>query len=171
MREVSFSKINTYLKDLVQKSTVIKDYIGISRIELQNRLVSSKLKVKDPFFVLYEYSGRLHGNKQRTFGSRELSFCILFRCKPDDVPAQEQAINLAEVYGLEFISRMKWDSTTHQHKWLAEIFSKNSVSFSSVEYEFANGLFGMEFSFELETKDPLSVDSTLWNDGKDFCKF
>lgn len=171
MREVSFAKINSYFKEMVSKSTVIKDYIGISNMEINNKLVSGKYRLEDPFLVLYEYSGKLKGNQQRTLGSRDISFCILFRCKPGDFSGQEKAIDLAEIYGLEILSRIRWDSTTHQYNWLSAFFPKDNISFSTVEYEFANGLFGMEFSFELETIDSLSLNPQLWNDEKDLCAF
>lgn len=170
-REVSYKKIKDYLEGLVEKTDYIKGFVGSSRTELANKL-SSRSKLEDPFLVFFGYGGRLEGNnKQRTLGSRNLSFSILFRCKADNYLAQENAYDLGEIYGLNLIARIHWEATHQQHKWLARVFDKDNVEWGNVEYETANGLFGCEFSFSLPTKDPLVVDSDFWNDRNDFCNY
>lgn len=163
---VSYSTISNYFKDLINKTPYIKSYIGSSRTELQNKL-TSRIKIEDPFFVLWGYGGKLEGNnKQRTQGCRSINFSILFRIKPDDYTAQEDAYDKAELYGLNIIARIYQESCIKKYGWLSN-FDKDAVSWEPVEYQTANGLFGVEFSLLIPTKDPLTIDYSFWADIKD----
>ena len=169
-REVSFQKVNDYFRDLVSKTDYIKKFFSISPEELVNDLNSGQ-ESEFPILVLFGYEAKLNGNQQRTFGTRTITFSILFNCKPDDYRGQEKAINDAEVYGLNFLSRINLDSKVHTYPWLANVFDKDSVVFDVVQYENAKTLFGIEFSFDLSIKDPLSAKEAFWNDVTDFCNY
>lgn len=165
----NFKQINDYFAYLVSKAPAIKNFVSVSDRELQSRL-SKTTKEDDPFLVLFGYEGKLDGNNQRTIGTRTVSFAILFRVSdPNDYAGQYDKINQAEEIGLQVLSRINQDSHPKSNvSWLHNAFQKDSVKFSEVTYETANGLFGCEFHFDIEVKNPLIADSLFWTD-KDFC--
>lgn len=80
-----------------------------------------------------------------------------------------EKFNQAENLGLQVLSRINQDShPSSDVDWLRGSFQKNSVKFSEVTYDTANGLFGCEFHFDLEMKNPLTADNDFWLD-KGFC--
>lgn len=164
-----FTKINDYLAALVAATDHIKKYISVSEKELLSVLSKTK-KEDDPFMVFFGYEGKLMGNNQRTIGTRTVSFSILYRVSdPNDYAGQYTKINLAEHIGLQVLSRINQDShPSSDQAWLHNAFQKDSVKFSEVAYQTANGLFGCEFHFDLEVKNPLTADPDFWLD-KDFC--
>ncbi|MDD3772104.1 MAG: hypothetical protein RBT46_09050 [Weeksellaceae bacterium] len=88
---------------------------------------------------------------------------------PNDFSGQYEKINQAEEIGLQVLSRINQDSHPNSGiDWLVNSFRKESVKFSEIFYETANGLFGCEFHFDLDVKNPLKADSSFWAD-KDFC--
>lgn len=164
-----FKKVNDYFSYLVSQAPAIKKFISVSERELQS-VLSKTTKQDDPFLVLFGYEGTLDGNNQRTIGTRTVSFAILFRVTdPNNFADQYSKINQAEEIGLQVLSRINQDSHPSAGiNWLMNSFKKDSVKFSEVTYETANGLFGCEFHFDLEVKNPLTADSDFWLD-RDFC--
>lgn len=164
-----FEKLNTYLAYLVANTNHIKKFISVSESELLS-VLGKTTKEDDPFLVFFSYEGKLDGNKQRTIGTRTVSFSILYRVLPgNDFADQYAKTNQAEKIGLQVLARINQDShPSSPEKWLHNAFQKDSVKFSEVFYESAHGLFGCEFHFDLEIKDPLIADSSFWLD-RDFC--
>lgn len=165
----NFKQINDYFAYLVSQAPAIKIFVSVSENELLHTL-SKSTKTEVPLLVLFGYEGKLDGNQQRTVGTRTVSFAILFRVTdPNDYSDQYDKINQAENVGLQVLSRINQDShPTSDVDWLHGSFQKNSVKFSEVTYDTANGLFGCEFHFDLEMKNPLTADNDFWLD-KGFC--
>lgn len=166
--QANFKKINDYFAGLVDATDKVKKFISVSERELMTAL-NKTTKTDDPFLVLFGYEGKLNGNNQRTIGVRTVSFSILFRvADANDFADQYEKINQAEEIGLQFLSRINYDSRSGEVDWLFNAFRKESVSFSEVSYQTASGLFGCEFHFDIEVKNPLIADNNFWTD-KDFC--
>lgn len=164
----NFKKINNLFAYLVEKSTAVEKFISVSERELQNAL-SKTPKIEDPFLVLFGYEGKLDGNNQRTTGTRTVSFAVLFRISdPNNYTDQYEKINQAEEIGLQFLSRINYESKSGEISWLHNAFRKESVRFTEITYQTPNGLFGCEFHFDIDVKNPLIADSKFWKD-KDFC--
>jgi hypothetical protein len=169
-RVLSYQKVDDYFKDLAKKHVDIKDYCGSSAEELASK-ITSVAGFKTPLLVFYDYSGKLEGNKQRTFNNRSLAFSILYTgVKADDFPGQRAAINNSEEIGLEVLSRINVQSKMPNHGWLYNNFDKNTATFDEVIAEGEDGFYGMEFHFELKTLEPLVVDPNKWSDGVLFCR-
>lgn len=168
-QDALFKKVNDYLKYLVENTNHIKKFIGVSERELQAVLNKTK-KEDDPFLVFFGYKAKLKGNNQRTIGTRTISFAVLYRVTdPNNYADQDEKINTAEYIGTQVLSRINIDShPSSDVTWLHGTFQKDSVEFEKVTYQTANGLFGCEFHFDLEVKNPLIADSDFWLD-KDFC--
>lgn len=167
--QANFKKINDYFKHLVDNTNHIAKFISVSKRELQN-VLAKPTKEDDPFLILFGYDGKLDGNNQRTIGTRTISFAIVFRVKDaNDYESQYGKINDAEEIGLQVLSRINQDSHFgSSESWLHNAFKKDTVKFSEVTYQTPNGLFGCEFHFDLDVKNPLIADSDFWLD-KDFC--
>lgn len=166
--QANFKKINDYFADLVSKQTAVKKFISVSERELLATL-NQTTKADDPILVLFGYEGKLNGNNQRTIGVRTISFSILFRvADANNYADQYTKINQAEEIGLQFLSRINYDSKSGELAWLFNAFRKESVNFSEIQYQTANGLFGCEFHFDIEINNPLIADGNFWTD-KDFC--
>lgn len=165
----NFKQINDYFAYLVSQAPAIKTFVSVSESELLH-VLNRTTKADDPLLVLFGYEGKLDGNNQRTIGTRTVSFSILYRVtNPNDFADQYDKINEAEGIGLQVLSRINQDShPSSSVRWLHGAFQKDSVKFSEVTYETANGLFGCEFHFDLEVKNPLIADSAFWLD-RDFC--
>lgn len=166
-RLLSYKKVDQYFEELATKHVDIKDYCGTSVFELGEKLDSSQ--TLSPILVFFNYEGKLSGNQQRTFNNRSLSFSILFiGIKPDDVPAQLEAKNNAEIIGLEVLSRINVQSKMENIGWLYNNFDKDSVTYVEVDTDL-EGVHGMEFFFNLKTIEPLIVTPDKWSDGNIFC--
>ncbi|UOX35323.1 hypothetical protein LXD69_07330 [Flavobacterium sediminilitoris] len=168
-RILSYTKVDDYFKSLANKHLDINDYIGTSTTELDSRM-SSVDGIASPFLCLFNYQGKLSGNMQRTFNDRTLSFSICFTgIEAEDFPAQKAAINAAEVIGLEILSRINVESKNPAIGWLYDNFQKDTVHYSEIELDKAEGFFGMEFHFDLKNSEPLVVTPDKWSDGDQFC--
>lgn len=167
-RVLSFKIVNDYFEDLANKHVDINDFVGTSPLELANKADSvDGLKTT---LVFYDYYGKLSGNDQRTFNSRKISFSIVETgVQVDDFPAQDIAIDKCEAIGLEVLSRINIWSKMPQSGWLYKNFDKESVSMEQVRSEGSEGFWGMDFTFELKTLEPLVVDPAKWSDGDVFC--
>lgn len=64
--------------------------------------------------------------------------------------------------GFSVLSRINYDSKTNKVAWLYNNFLKNSVRFNEVKYKGQDSLFGMEFTFDLKTQEPLSIVADDW---------
>src|SRR5690606_5945850 len=132
--------------------------------------LSNLTSADKPLLVFFGYQGKLEGGPQRTRGPRTVSFAILYVVPdPNDYATQRQRINDAESIGLEIIARINYDSTPEGAvDWLYNTFVKDSVQFEKVEYKAPMGLFGQEFFFDLDVKNPLKPTEGFWKD-KSFC--
>jgi hypothetical protein len=169
MRILNYKICLDYFKDLVTQHKIIKSFVGYSAEELATEMAKIK-GIPDPILVLYNYEGKLDGNNQRTFANRTISFAILKQVKKvDDFTAQYQAIADCEELGLSVLSRVNYDSKGKKVEWLYNNFIKDSVRFNEVKYKSSEGLFGMEFSFDLKTLEPLSIVADDWEDITELC--
>jgi hypothetical protein len=99
-----------------------------------------------------------------------LAFSILYSgVAPDDYVAQREAVNNAEMIGLEVLSRINIESKMQSSGWLYNNFIKESVHYEELKFEKIDGYFGMEFHFDLKVLEPLVVDKAKWSDGDIFC--
>lgn len=168
-RILSYKKVDEYFELLAQKHVEINDYIGTSQTELSSKLTSFD-GVASPFFVFFNYQGKLTGNQQRTFNTRTLSFSICYIVKDlEDFVAQKEAIDNAEIIGLEVLSRINYDSKLQNIGWLYNNFEKDSVNYNEIELEKPDGIFGMEFHFDLKNIEPLTATPEKWTDGELIC--
>lgn len=168
-RILSYKKVDEYFSALADKHVDIKDYIGTSTTELDSKLGSVD-GLQSPFLCFFNYQSKLSGNQQRTFNERTLSFSICFTgINAEDFEAQKKAIDDAEIIGLEFLSRINIESKKEAIGWLYNNFQKDSVYYTEIELEKADGLFGMEFHFDLKNTEPLVVSPDKWTDGDTFC--
>lgn len=167
-RSLSFKKVNDFFKDLATKHVDINDFVGTSPVEFSEK--ASTVDGLKTTLVFYDYRGKLSGNDQRTFNNRTLSFSII---KPgiqsDDFLAQDLAIDECEAIGLEVLSRINVWSKMPESGWLYKNFEKETVIMEEVRAEEGDSFWGMDFSFELKTLEPLVVDPSRWSDGGIFC--
>lgn len=169
MRQLSYKKIDEYFQDIAAKHVEIKDYCGTSVNELANKLGTHD-GIQSPMLILFNIQSKLMGNQQRTMNNRTISFSIVFTgVDPNDYAAQKKAIDDAEYIGLQVIGRINIDSKGKKVDWLYNNFDPNTVHFNELEAEEAEGLFGMEFHFDLKNSEPLLVDPAKWTDGADYC--
>ncbi|NRT11538.1 hypothetical protein [Flavobacterium sp. 14A] len=168
-RPLSYKKVNAYFEDLATKHFDIDDYCGTSPSELGSKS-DSTLGLRTTL-VFYDYSGKLSGNEQRTFNNRAVSFSIVIPgVKLDDYRGQDDAIDKCEAIGLEVLSRINIQSKMPEIGWLYNNFVKESVTMATIRNEEAIGFWGMDFSFELKTLEPLVVNPDKWSDGAMFCE-
>lgn len=168
-RILSFKKVSDYLEGLSNKNHDIKSFFG-DNPQLLDDALGSVEGMKGPALSFYGYKWSMSGNNQRTFNTRSLSFAIIIAgVKPEDYAGQDDAIEKAESIGLEVLSRIYQDSLRPEINWLYNNFEKESVSGVPVRLEKDEGLFGMDFSFNLKVSEPLVVDKSKWSDGDLFC--
>ena len=153
-RILTFEMVEDYLKSLSVRHVDIKDFVGTSISELATKLTAHG-GIKSPFMVFYSLSSQLSGTKQRSFNTRRISFAIAFAgISREDFQRQKQAKNEAEQIGLDVLSRINYDSKV-QGTWLYDNFLKDSVVYEDYEDEEVEGLYGMDFHFELKLPEPL----------------
>lgn len=169
MRILNYNIVKEYFNELATNQKNINSFVGYSAEELATEL--GKLKgLPSPILVLYNYEGKLDGNNQRTFANRTISFAVLKQIKKlDDYTAQYKAIADCEELGLSVLSRINYDSKGKKIEWLYNNFIKDSVRFNEVRYKSSEGLFGMEFTFDLKTLEPLSIIAEDWEDITEPC--
>lgn len=168
-RVLSLKKVDDFFKELASKHVDIKDYCGTSALELANKIASVD-GLQSPVLVFFKYIGKLSGSTQRTFNNRSLAFSVVYAGIPvDDYPGQLLAKANAEEIGLEVLSRINVFSKMPESGWLYNNFDKESITYSEVEAEGADGFWGQEFHFDLKTLEPLIVTPNKWTDGDIFC--
>lgn len=168
-RELTYQKVNDYFESLANRHVDIKDFIGSSTEELVNKL-SSHNGAASPFLFFYGYTNKLQGNTQRTFNQKTLSFGIAFTgIDMNDFAAQKTAIDSAEIIGLEVLSRIHLDSQSTEVQWLYNNFIKESCYFEPFDGEELEGLYGIDFNFDIKVPEPLVVTPEKWNDGTGIC--
>lgn len=167
-RPLSYKKVNDYLADLANKHTDINDFVGTSPVELANK--ADTVNGLRTTLVFYDYNGKLSGNEQRTFNNRRIGFSVIIPgVKADDFAAQDLAIDTCEAIGLEVMSRINVQSKMQDIGWLYNNFLKESVTMETIRAEDGVAFWGMDFSFELKTLEPLVVNPDKWSDGNIFC--
>jgi hypothetical protein len=169
MKPLSYLKIDEYFQDIANKHIAIQDYCGTSVNELANKIGSHE-GLKSPLLILFNIQSKLTGNQQRTMNNRTISFTVAFAgVDPNDYQAQKRAIDDAEYIGLQVIARINIDSKGKKVDWLYNNFDPSTVHFNELEADTVEGLFGMEFHFDLKNSEPLLVDPDKWTDGADYC--
>lgn len=169
MRNLTYEILMEYFKYLSKNHADINSFVGYSSLEFQTEIKKVK-GLEDYILVLYNYEGKLDGNNQRTISQRSISFAILKQVKKvHDFVGQYKAIAECEVIGLEVLSRINYDSKLDDVKWLYNNFVKESVNFKEVGLKTENGLFGMEFYFDIKTPEPLTILAEKWDDIDSVC--
>jgi hypothetical protein len=157
----------------------------VPKLTIRNHLRFRKLISQVPVKELYPFLGFIYKSNTRTrffpkiyskgktfYGpALRLSNLIIKEFDAADYRGQEKAYDKAEIYGMNILSRIVLDTESQKYKWLGDTFNKSSITFDIAQFESAEALFGMVFSFSLATKDPLRVDPEFWNDREDFCDY
>lgn len=168
-RILTFAMVEDYLKSLSTKHVDLKDFVGTSIAELATKLTSFNGALS-PIMIFYNVTSQLSGTNQRSFNTRRISFAIAYTgVAIDDFVAQKLAINNAEQIGLDVLSRINYDSKIPDSDWLYNNFIKDSVSYEDYQDEEVEGLYGMDFSFELKVPEALVADPAKWSDGNTIC--
>lgn len=164
MRNVTYTTVKEYFKSLSTNHKDINSFVGYAAEELASEM--AKLRgLSTPVLVLFNYEGKLDGNKQRTLANRTISFAILKSVtKKDDFTEQYSVIAECEVLGLSVMSRINYDSKYVKDHWLHNNFMQETVRFNEVKYRGKEALFGMEFFFDIKTSEPLTININNWVD-------
>ena len=169
-RPVTYIAILEYFRMLADNHSQIQSFIGYSPLALQSKISSMK-GLETPTLVLYDYEGRLDGNNQRTIAQRTISFALVESVKHgDDFDGQYESISVCEGIGLSVLSRINFESKKSDLKWLYNNFVKDSVRFNEIKLKGKDGMFGMQFSFDLRISEPLVINPCDWKDIKPKCK-
>lgn len=166
-RDLSYDKVISYFKDLVELNLYLKNFVAFSPQELSVK-ATGKRGLNGYTLALFQYTATLDGNKQRTLGKRTIGFAIVNPTSNDDFKAQYKTIAEAEQIGLTVISRINYDSKQPKH-WLYNNFDKASVRFNEITASESDNFYGMEFFFQVRTWEPLNLDPNDWEDIKDTC--
>lgn len=163
-----YLQLKNYFEELVQNSEFLGDFAGYFARELHNKEQSYN-GINSPFLVLFNYSVGIEGEEMATSkGIRKLSFGVLRNdVPPDDYEAQYQAIDEMEQLALKIASRMRFDSNNTRH-FLYGAFQKNTLEIRPVELE-GDGIFGVEVSFALSSKQSLKLSPDDWKDIDKVC--
>lgn len=154
-----FLEIEKYCEDMCAQTSNIKTFVPLSDRDIDNKVTGSS---PGPFFILTGYRGKLNENRQRTLNKKTLTFAILIRAAHDHALLQRQQIDRAEWIGLNIISKIDLDSSLGNPEWLKNAFIKESVVYEEMQYENFSGLFGMEFSIDLNIKNTLKFNTEFW---------
>lgn len=166
---LNYKQIMDYHEALVIKHHKLESFVGFSKQEMHNSLGKLRGK-KYPMLILYDYEGKLTGTLQRTFSVRTISFSILFGgIALDDYAKQYQAMANAEIYGLEILSRINFDSKKPDKVWLYNNFVKDSVVFEQARLMNEAALYGMIFSYDLRVTQAFGIKAEHWEDITDVC--
>lgn len=166
-RDLSYDKVIRYFKKLTELNLYIENFVAFSEQELTMR-ATGRRGLKEFTLALFQYSGVLDGNKQRTIGKRTIGFAIVKPVATDDYKAQYKTIAEAERIGLSVISRINYDSQQPGH-FLYNNFDKNTVRFNEIRATESDNFYGMEFFFVVKNWEKLDIDPNDWEDIKDTC--
>lgn len=154
-----FKPLEDYFEHLSESSKHIGSFITMSEGALDDVIANKPIY---PFLALVDYEGKLNASDQRTITTRTVTFAILFECKTGDNTEQRLRVNDAEGIGLQILAKIEHDACTNNVTWLHKSFKKESVHFTKLEYLGYENLHGMEFSFDLNIKNPLIYDEEFW---------
>lgn len=166
-RDLSYDKVISYFKELVQLNLYLENFVAYSEKELTMK-ADAKRGLKGYTLALFQYTATLDGNKQHTLGKRTIGFAIIKPTSNDDFTAQYKTIAEAEQIGLSVISRINYDSKLPDH-WLYNNFDKRSVRFNEITATESDNFYGMEFFFQVQSWESLNLDANDWEDIKQTC--
>lgn len=159
----SYLQLKTYFADIAQKHKAIKDFSGYFAREVQQKMGSFS-GIGSPFLTIFNYELGLDGGEMNTIGERKLTFSVLFHNPAfDDFEAQQQAIDDAEKIALQILARIKKDHNTKGH-FLYNSFEKAMTKIFPVE-EPNIQVYGVDVQIHFRNKEPLLVESDVWEDG------
>lgn len=158
---LTYEILKNYLKKLSEKNKRINDFSGFTYTELSAKVSGNNMRY--PAMVLNSYKGRLKGVSQRTFNVREISFSILIQTSGNVLDIETKQA-LAESIGLSVLQRIHTESQENEVKWLYRNFDANTVEYSEIEYDNKDRVTGMEFYFDLKTKQNFEMDLNDWSD-------
>ncbi|MDK7374517.1 hypothetical protein QP519_03065 [Weeksella virosa] len=155
-----YKPLEDYFEQLANSSKFIGNFVPMSEGAMDD--VLAKSTVKFPLLCLVDYEGKLNQNKQRTIATRTVTFAVLFSCNTDDLHGQRQRVHDAESVGLNILAKIEYDACSGNVPFLKNAFKKETVHFRNVEYMEHANLYGEEFSFDLEIKNPLNYSVDFW---------
>lgn len=160
MKEISYSQIANYFKELANNAKFINDFVGFSAAEWAVKTASVDGLIS-PVLAMFKYQLEFEG-EQNTESLRETGFAIMYNeIAPDDFEAQNNAVNEAEANAIKILSRIKLDSADPNH-FLYKSFVKNSVKITNTDLN--GNSFGVEVVFNMRNKQSLKVHREDWND-------
>lgn len=154
-----FLEIEQYCESMCAQTSNIGTFVPLSDRDVQNKVNGNN---PGPYFILIAYRGGLNENRQRTLSKKTLTFAILLKAPHDDANKQREAINRAEWIGLNIMAKIDLDSINGTPDWMKNAFLKDSVVYDEMQYENFPGLFGMEFSVDLNVKNTLKYNTEFW---------
>lgn len=154
-----FLEIEQYCETMCSQTSNIETFVPLSNRDVENKVTGTS---PGPFFILIAYRGALNENRQRTLSKKTLTFSILLSAPHDNATKQREAIDKAEWIGLNIIAKMDLDSINGTPEWMKNAFIKESVVYDEMQYENFSGLFGMEFSVDLNVKNTLKYNIEFW---------
>ena len=164
IKSVNYKAILGYFRLLAATHAQIRSFVGYSPFDLSSKAGAVR-GLCTPALVLYGYEGKLDGNHQRTVARRTLRFAVVHTVlHAHDFQAQYETISMSEAIGLSVLSRLNIESKKGDIKWLHNSFVKESVRFNEIKLKGENGMFGMEFSFDIKTLEPLVINPSDWKD-------
>lgn len=155
-----YKPLEDYFDTIAYSSKFIGDFVPMSEGAMDD--VLAKSTVKFPLLCLVDYEGKLNQNKQRTIATRTVTFAVLFSCNTDDKEVQRQRVHDAESVGLNVLAKIEYDACTGAVDFLINAFKKESVHFTPTQYIAYENLHGVEFSFDLDIKNPLHYNKDFW---------
>ncbi len=156
-----FKPLEDYFEQISKSSSHIGEFVPMS-IGSMEQIIADR-ETKYPLLSLVDYEGKLNENRQRTIATRTVTFAILYTCDTDDKAEQRQRAHDAEGVGLQILAKIDHDSFCGAVDWMHKAFRKESVNFTPLEYVEFNNLHGIEFSFDLDIKNPLHYDAVFWD--------
>lgn len=158
-----YLQLKKYFENIAKQHKEIKDFSGYFAREIQQKM-GSFVGIDSPFLTIFNYELGLDGGDLNTMGTRKLTFSVLYYSTAfDDFETQQEAIDNAEKIALQILARIKKDHNTKEH-FLYNSFEKDMTKIFPVEDTNVQ-VYGVDVIVHFKNKEPLIVDSNIWEDG------
>lgn len=163
---ISHQDIIAYTKSLSENSEDVLDHFRFDQTELQGAIRSG---IQFPAFALESHEGDFSGSTiHNTVLNKTFAFSILLDPKRGNYDQQNEYLNVAEAIGIQFIARMRLDSSNKEH-FLHKALKIDEVKFHKVGPIFSSKLYGYRFEVSLNNNGSLKVDPSKWKDIDSVC--
>lgn len=165
MQNINFSAVVQYFETLARQHTDIAHtdkHKAFFRLELDEVVEGLRNNINFPCIILEGYDLNFRDNKSdNLIKQRGSAFIVVDKVARGDFDAIHQAYDRMEEIGDEILARLRHDKANRQSP--VRDFDLNNVDGSLVGWPIDSNLYGIRYTFTIDSAFPNDINSEKWN--------